>query len=81
MSTQHQLSWKQPTNGNVASEGVHLAVVDQLLERGADVSAALAEWGGRTALQAASEDGHLAVVDRLLERPPCSGIPTFGVGC
>jgi len=49
-----------------ASAGGHEAVVEQLLEKGADVNA----QGGRywNALQAASVGGHEAVVEQLLEK-------------
>jgi len=43
-------------------------VVNRLLEKGANVNAAPAEEGGRTALQGASEGGHIEVVNRLLEK-------------
>jgi DNA-binding transcriptional regulator GbsR (MarR family) len=50
-----------------ASEGGHFQVVERLLEAGADVNAAAARSGGRTALQAASGRGHIQVIERLLE--------------
>ncbi|KAL9025167.1 MAG: hypothetical protein Q9196_005966 [Gyalolechia fulgens] len=50
-----------------AAEGGHLAVVERLLQAKADVNAAAAAVGGRTALQAAAGGGHLAVVERLLQ--------------
>jgi ankyrin repeat protein len=49
-----------------AASGGHLAVVERLLEKKAEVNAA-AGYYGRTALQAAAEGGHLAVVERLLQ--------------
>ncbi|OBT40870.1 hypothetical protein VE00_09521 [Pseudogymnoascus sp. WSF 3629] len=66
----------QPLLPWAAKEG-HEAVVKLLVEKGtdinvkngnakADVNAAAAEDGGRTALQAAAERGHLEMVDRLL---------------
>jgi len=42
------------------------AVVRKLLTANADVNAAAANHGGRTALQAAAEGGHLKVIGRLL---------------
>ncbi len=42
------------------------AVVRKLLTANADVNAAAANHGGRTALQAAAEGGHLKVIERLL---------------
>ncbi|KAI6747494.1 hypothetical protein HG530_015874 [Fusarium avenaceum] len=52
-----------------ASGGGHIDVVERLLEAGANVNAAAAEfgYGGRTALQAASEGGYIQVIERLLE--------------
>ncbi|KAM0540542.1 hypothetical protein ACHAO7_011094 [Fusarium culmorum] len=50
-----------------ASAGGHIQVVERLLEAGANVDAAAAKYGGRTALQAASEGGYIQVVERLLE--------------
>ena len=48
-----------------AAEGGHLDVVERLLVGRADVNAAAATNGSRTASQAAAEDGHLDVVERL----------------
>jgi ankyrin repeat protein len=45
----------------VAARGVYPAVVERLLQEKADVNTAVAEHGGKTALQAAAEGGHLAV--------------------
>jgi ankyrin repeat protein len=45
----------------------HYEAVERLLQEKADVNAAAAQDGGRTALQAAAEGGHLAVVERLLQ--------------
>jgi len=53
------------TAPQAASEGGHLAIVDRLLEKGANVDAEAAGVLGNTAMQAASERGHLAVVERL----------------
>jgi ankyrin repeat protein len=50
-----------------AAIGGHLEVVQRLLDAKADVNAATALDGGRTALQAAAEGGHLEVVQRLLD--------------
>lgn len=41
-------------------------MVELLISHGADVNAAAAHLGGRTALQAAAENGDLAMVDTLL---------------
>ena len=40
-------------------------MVERLLAAKADVNAAAARYGGRTALQAAAEGGHLVVVELL----------------
>jgi ankyrin repeat protein len=45
----------------------HSDVVERLLQEKAEVNAAAAGSGGRTALQAAAEGGHIAVVERLLQ--------------
>ncbi|KAI9856126.1 MAG: hypothetical protein M1813_009244 [Trichoglossum hirsutum] len=50
-----------------AAGGGHLDVVERLLEAKANVNAATADGGGRTALRAAAEGDHLDVVERLLE--------------
>jgi hypothetical protein len=49
-----------------AAGGGHLEVVERLLVAQADVNAAAAMSGGRTALQAAADGGHLEVIERLL---------------
>jgi ankyrin repeat protein len=51
---------------HIASEQDHEAVVRLLLDRGADVRAALPS--GRTPLHIASQEGHAAVVRLLLDR-------------
>ena len=61
----------QPSESEVSRELVkvshlgHYEVVERLLQEKAEVNAAAAESGGRTALQAAAGGGHLAVVDCL----------------
>ena len=50
-----------------AAGGGHLDVVERLLTAKADVNAAVAAYGGRTALQAAVEGGHILVIKRLRE--------------
>lgn len=54
-----------------AAEGGYLAVVDRLLENGADVNAKAFD-GGKTALQAAAGGGYLAVVDDYWRKMPMS---------
>jgi ankyrin repeat protein len=51
-----------------AAEGGHVAVIDLLLERGADVNAANDAAGGQRPLHVAAQHGHAAAAARLLER-------------
>ncbi|KAF7526494.1 hypothetical protein G7054_g10751 [Neopestalotiopsis clavispora] len=51
-----------------AAEAGSLAVVERLLEMGADVNAPPAEYFGKTALQATAKTGNIAIVDRLLQK-------------
>jgi ankyrin repeat protein len=48
-------------------KGGHLEIIQRLLDAKADINAAAAEYGGRTALRAAAGGGHLEVVQRLLD--------------
>ena len=48
------------------SGGGRFEVIELLLNARADVNAAAAWGGGRTALQAASEGGHFEVIERLV---------------
>ncbi|KAF8542006.1 ankyrin repeat-containing domain protein [Trichophaea hybrida] len=51
----------------LAAQVGHLAVVERLLQAGADVNTEPSNSNGRTALWAAAKGGHHAVVDRLLQ--------------
>lgn len=51
----------------LAARGGHLAVVEVLLQKGADVNSAAVAVYGRTALQAAAEEGHFMVVEQLIQ--------------
>lgn len=60
-----------------AAEGGHEAVVQLLLDLGADINAGPSPSGGLTALQAACRDGdaHLALVQRLLAQGAAINAP------